>query len=294
MHLNIIFRESLSAAWTMSLRASSEDVMLVFCLLLGILLCSAELLSDKLLTQQQQQQPLFLCLSFCRSLYSARLLPFISYLAVATYLFFFPGLFFSMMSFLLPFLSCHILSLCITSYFFACTILTRLVTHLVSYSLPFLSYHIISNPILCYSIVCIYIPRCLFAYNILSDLMKPYPISPYTILSNPILPHLISLLSGYLPALCLHVSPYNPFFFAYILPYLILSYLIRSNPVLSRIPSCFYVSPIFLYRFYIPFFACSVLPFGFASLFFVFSFLFCAILYYNFASLTVSLLILLY
>ncbi len=137
----------------------SEVVMSVLCLLVGILLCSAELFCDKLLTQQQLQQPLFLRLSFCHSLYSTCLLPFHSCLGMVCQLFFFPCLLCHILSYYLsslfyPDLSYPILSyprcFYIYSYFFAYTIAS-----------VFLS--ILSYPILC-------IPSCFFAYPISSYL----------------------------------------------------------------------------------------------------------------------------
>lgn len=165
----------------MSLRASSEDVMLVFCLLLGILLCSAELLSDKLLTQQQQQQPLFLCLSFCRSPTSFHFLSCSSYIS---FLFPRPFLFydvlfvaFSVLSYTKPLH--HFLFLCLYYPYSS-----RYSSRLLFFAFPVLSYHIKSYLMLFYSMhlhpsLFICLQYSFRSYETLSHLTLYYPIQSY-------------------------------------------------------------------------------------------------------------------
>lgn len=205
--------------------------MSVLCLLVGILLCSAELFCDKLLTQQQQQQPLFLRLSFCRSLYSTCLLPFHSCLGMVWQLFFFPCLFCHIISYhVFPFpflflafsiLSYPILSypillhlflfrsypiLCIPSCFFAYPICSYLFASL----LPILSYPILYCPVLCFRIT-----YCFFAHPILS-----YPLSSQFFISYVILSYAFAFLLVPLPILSFHIFasffPFLSYFFLFL------------------------------------------------------------------------------
>ncbi len=211
--------------------------MSVLCLLVGILLCSAELFCDKLLTQQQLQQPLFLRLSFCHSLYSTCLLPFHSCLGMVCQLFFFPCLL------------CHILSYYVSSLFLAFSILTCPILsyprcfYIYSY---FFAYTIASVflPILFYPILCI--PSCFFAYPICSCLFASifaYPVLFYLILSCPMLSyHLFFLFSSY-P----FKSSRIPFF--HIICYPILCFCIPSGSFAYSIFSCFLHPPFLSFPF---------------------------------------------
>ncbi len=244
--------------------------MSVLCLLVGILLCSAELFCDKLLTQQQLQQPLFLRLSFCHSLYSTCLLPFHSCLGIVCQLFFFPCLLCHILSnhvsslfltFSLPFLSCPILSYPILDVFTSIPISLPILLHLfffLSYPilsfvslpvsllilsvhiflhpfLPILSYPILSCPVLCFRIT------CFFAHPILSN-----PLASHFFISYVILTYAFASRPVPLPILSFH-------FFC-----ILLSFPFLSFPFLS-FPFLFLSVPLPVLSFHIfshPFFIC--------------------------------------
>ncbi len=229
--------------------------MSVLCLLVGILLCSAELFCDKLLTQQQLQQPLFLRLSFCHSLYSTCLLPFHSCLGMVCQLFFFPCLLCHILSYYVsslfyPDLSYPILSyprcFYIYSYFFAYTIAS-----------VFLS--ILSYPILC-------IPSCFFAYPISSYLFASlfaYPVLFYLTLSCPMLSyHLLFLCSSY-PFISSRIP------FCHIICYPILCFCIPSGSFSYSILSYFLHPSLLSYFFLFLYLSC---PFIYSHIPFLFAF----------------------
>lgn len=226
--------------------------MSVLCLLVEILLCSAELFCDKLLTQQQQQQPLFLRLSFCRSLYSTCLLPFHSCLGMVWQLFFFPCLFCHILSyhmsslflsFSLPFLSCPILYYPILYY---CICFSS--DHILSFvslpvSLLILSVHIflhpfcLSCPILSYTVLSYAFVSLIVSLLILSFHILSHPNFSYHMLSYPMLLHSFWFLCLFYPFIFLHPSFLSFHIFSHPF-FLYLFYLILSTAVASLLFLC--------------------------------------------------------
>ncbi len=137
---------------------------------MGILLCSAELFCDKLLTQQQQQQPLFLQPLFLQFtvLHLPTSFPFLSWNGFTAFLFRLPLLSYPILSHVFPFpflfLAFSILSYPILNAFTS-----------IPNSLP--AYPILSYPILC-------IPSFFFAYPMFISFTSLFSL-PF--LFNPIL-----------------------------------------------------------------------------------------------------------